>query len=429
MSKRQVIVLWAIALLLVVTLISVKSSRSDGFQSATERSRGQTLLSDFEPANVAKVEIRRGDRTTIATKKDAKWVITNRDDYPANARALNDLLRTLDEVKITQGTESDPSFAPRFGMDPKATEDEDKGIELVLSNDADTELTRLTFGKNTEGQSDPTSPFGGGGGATGRYVRNHADTSGFYITSEVFPTLDPDPSKWLDHTFVAVQKIKSVNVSEAGKFDNIAWKLTREDATKDFVLDGKKDDEDIDNTALSSYQNLLSHARFEDIIPATEVDAAWQADQKKKAVIQTFDGFTYNIDFAPAKDDSESYLLTIKVDAEIASERIKKDGETEEAAKTADEAFATEKTALEEKLVSEKTLEGRTFKVTKYTLDSLTKNRSDFIKDPNAAPPAAGPPGQPGFPPGFPPGFNPGQAPRQIQAVTPPLEVPAQQEN
>lgn len=422
MSKRQVIVLWAIALLLVVTLIAVKSSRQDDFKSATEKSRGDTLLSEFEPAEVAKLDISNGDNLTTATKKDGSWVIANRDNYPANPAAINELLRKIDEVTVTQGIEADASFAPRFGMDPKATEDSEKGTELVLTNDAGAELAHLTFGKNLEGEGNPMNPMGGGG-STGRFILNHADTSGVYITSELFPTLSADASTWLNEEFIKVEKIKSVTVSEAGKPDSSAWILTREDDTKDFVLEGKNDSEEIDNPALSTYKSLLSYARFEDVIPAAETEAAWQADKKQFATIETFDGFTYTVNFAPLKDDSESYVMTVSVDAKIATEREKPKDETEEAAKTADEAFTASKKALEEKLAAEKRLEGRTYKVAKYAVDSLLKNRADFIQDPNAAP-AAGVPGQGGMPPGFPPGFNPGQPRPRAQAVTPPIAIP-----
>ena len=106
--------------------------------------------------------------------------------------------------------------------------------------------------------------------------------------------------------------------------------------------------------------------------------------------------------------------------AKIAAEREKKDDEKEEDAKKADEEFATAKKALEDKLAAEKKLAGRTFKVAKYTVDALLKKRADFIKDPNAAP--ATPPQQGGLPPGFDPSML--QQPR-VQAVTPPVAVPA----
>ncbi|MFC7336652.1 DUF4340 domain-containing protein [Haloferula chungangensis] len=418
MNKRQVIVLWAIALLLVVALIAVKSTRQDGFQSATERSRGDTLLSEFEPAEVAKLEISNGDNSATAVKKDGNWVIANRDDYPADAAAINELLRKFDEVKVIEGIEADPSFAPRFGMDPKATEDNEKGTEVVLLNDAGTELARLTFGKNSEGESNPMNPMGGGG-ANGRYVKNAADTSGIYKTSELFPTLSADASAWLDEDFVKVTRIKSVTVSEAGKPDSTAWKLSREDGSKDFVLEGKKDDEEINSSALSAYKNLFSYARFEDVVPAADAEKEWQADQKQTATIETFDGFTYTVDFAPVKDDAESYLMTISVDAKIAAEREKPEGEKEEDAKQADETFAADKKALEEKLAAEKKLEGRTFKVAKYTVDSLLKKRADFIQEATSTPSAStSPQGS------MPPSFNPGQTRPRTQAVTPPIAIP-----
>jgi hypothetical protein len=383
-------------------------------------------LADFEPKEVARIEIRQGEAATTLSKNGGQWVVANRDDYPADTPAINEILRTFDEVEITQGVEADPSFAPRFGMDPKASDEADRGTELVLSNDAGTELARLTLGKNVEGESNPMNPFGGGGGSTGRFVRNHADSSGVYITSELFPTLNPDAGSWLDDEFIKVERIQSVKVSEPAKPDSTAWELTREDDSKDFTLAGKKDDESINNSALSPFKNLLSYARFDDVVPGAEADGAWQEDKRQAATITTFDGFTYTIGFGPAKTDGEEpsfedgdHLMTVAVAAEITAEREKADDESEEDAKKKDEEFSTRKKELEEKLATAKKLEGRTFKVSKFTVDSLLKQRADFIQQPEAAAPQAGAGGPP---PGI--ARPPAQSRPRVQAVTPPIAVP-----
>jgi len=431
MSKRQVIVLWIIALVLAGSYFAVQASAGKGYQNQTARSRGDKLLGDFrkEVEQVAGIEVREGEASVRLAKKDGKWVVADRDDYPANDNNVKDLLRTVAEVEVTQGIEADPSLAPRFGMDPEAGDEEERGTELVLRNDAGTELARLTLGKNLEGASDPMSPFGGGG-SSGRFVRNHADDSGVYVTSELFPTLNTDPTRWLDSQFLQVEKVKTVSVSEPGKPGTTAWTVTRDDETGDFELEGKKDNEQLDTTALNPLKNLFSYARFEDVVPADEAGDAWNSDQQRQALIETFEGFKYTVTFGPEKVDPKEdedpeamptetgYLMTIAVEAEIPAERKVEEGESEEDAKTKQEAFETRKKELEEKLANTKKLEGRTFKVTKYTVDPLLKDRTGLIK---AAPPAATTP-----PVGGPlaPGASATPNRPRVQAVTPPIAIP-----
>lgn len=424
MNKKQVIVLWIVAVALVAALAIVNSSKSDGYQSTTERDRGETLLADFKPTEVAAITITGAEESVDLKRTEGQWVVTNRDNYPANISSINQLLRTIEDVEVTQGIEADPEFAPRFGMDPDAEDTAERGIDLVLSNDAGTELAHLSFGKNTESAANPMSPFGGGG-ATGRFVRNHSDASGIYVTSELFPTLTAEASSWLNEDFLSVEKIQSITLSKPGNMSTTEWKLNREDEEGDFELEGRKDIEELDTAATNPLKNLFSYARFEDLVPADKVEASWIKPQQQQAVIETFEGFTYTVTFGP-EDGSEDYLLNVAVTAELPEKRKPAEGETEEQAKEAQEAFDTRKKELEEKLEVAKQLEGRTYRVTKFTVDALLKDRTGLIKSAAPAPAnpgTAGPPGGAGVPPMLQP-VNPTPPRRPAQAVTPPIAIP-----
>ena len=422
MSKKQVIALWIIAAVLIGTLAIVKSTQSDDFDSATARDRGETLLDEFPADKVAEMKISQGEDQVTLRQKDGSWTVVERDDYPANVGNVNDLLRTVAEVKVTQGIEADPSFAPRFGMDPEADEKEDQGTDLFLSDASGNELAHLTFGKELESASNPMSPFGGGG-ATGRFVMNHADTSGVYVTSEIFPTLTVMVERWLDDSFLKVERIQSIAVSEPGKENETAWKVSREDENGSFTLEGKKSNEELDSTALDPMKNLFSYARFEDVIPAEEAAKQWIKDKRQTAVIETFEGMTYHITFGPIAAPeaasetpaADNFAMTVTVTGEVPAERKKPEGESEEDAKKADEAFATRKKELEENLAKTRKLEGRVFKVTKYTLESLLKDRTGLIKSAPPTPPAA---------PAATGATTPPVGNRPMQAVTPPIQIP-----
>jgi hypothetical protein len=160
---------------------------------------------------------------------------------------------------------------------------------------------------------------------------------------------------------------------------------------------------------------LFSYARFEDVV--TTASAAERADAagKRNAIIETFDGFTYTLTITPLKPGTgsassapDNQLVTIAVSAKLPTERTKAEGEKPEDAKTKDEEFATQLKALNEKLTKEQSLAGRTFELSKNTLDTLLKERETLVKKAEPTP-------------------APAPAPRTkaVEAVTQPIAAPA----
>ena len=346
MNKRQVIILWVIAIALGGAVATLKLTQKDTAGSATARASGQTLFETFPATDISTVEIQGVTDSVTLAKKDGAWTVAQRDGYPANSSSVNDLLRTLTELKVTRGMEAGPSFAPRFGMDESAANAEDRGLTATFKDASGKELAKVSLGKNIESGAD-AGPMGGAM-SVGRYIRNHADESGFYAVSEMFPSVSAEAPRWLADDFISPEKIKSITLSEKGS-DKTAWKLTRDGEDAEFKLDGAAGSEVLDTTATAPLKSLFSYVRFEDVVPADKVAARAETDAKRTAVIETFEGFTYTITLTPAKPDPEAtgtvppatdhFLLTVTVDAELPKERKKEEDEKPEDAKAKDEAF------------------------------------------------------------------------------------------
>jgi hypothetical protein len=433
MNKRQVIILWVIAIMLGIAVAAIKLTQKDAAKSATKRAPGQTLFEKFPAADIASVAIKGTQGVVTLTRKDGKWVVAERESYPANAAFVNDFIRTLEELKITRGMEAGPSFAPRFGMDESAAKAEDRGLTAVFKNASGKDLATVSLGKNIESGAD-TGPMGGAA-AVGRYIRNHADESGFYAISEMFPSISEEPSRWLEDDFISPEKIKSISITQKDK-DDTAWKVIRDSEEAEFKLDGASAADVLDTAAATPLKSLLSYARFNDVVPAADVAGRAAADGKRKAVIETFDGFTYTLTLTPAKaaapaagtdpaaPDSEYVLLAVSVAAELPKERKKEEGEKEEDTKTKDAAFTDRLKTLTDKLAKEKALEGRTFLISKSTLEALLKERDQMIT--KAQPPTAAGANPQGSVQQLPGGIV---ATPPIEAVTPPIAVPPAEEN
>lgn len=446
MNKRQVTILWTVAIVLAAAIAFVKFGREKDTKSSTNRTAGQTLIESFPADQVASIDIKGATGAVNLVQKDGKWTVPARDGFPAKTSGpggINELLRTIGELKVAQGMQAGPSFAPRFGMDENSKDAKEHGIVVTFKDASGKDLTKVTVGKNIESASASASPFGGG--ATGRFVRNHADESGFYAVSELFASLGDDTSKWLLDDFIRLEKIQSVSVTQPGKAD-IAWKITRDNEEADFKIDGAAAGEAIEPATATAFKSLLSFARFEDVVPAAEVEKDSIADQKRVATVTTFEGFNYTITFTPSKPSekpaavdptdpnpapTETYLVKVSVNAEIPKERKKEEGEKPEDAKTKDEAFATRSKELTEKLATEKALEAFTFRVAKASFENLAKDRPTLSKKPEAPAPPQGRQGgtfripQGGMPPGSPPLEA---VTEPVEAVTPPIQAPVQEQ-
>lgn len=453
MNKRQVIILWIVAAVLAASVALIKRGKDKEIKSATNRAAGQTLLESFPAGDVTTVEIKGADSSVTLEKKDGKWVIPQRENFPAKSggvNSVNDLLRTVGELKIAQSMQAGPSFAAHFGMDDSSEDPKERGINVTFKDSAGKELAHITVGKNIESASGSGVPLAGGG-STGRFVRNHADDSGFYAVSELFSSLSDQPKSWLAaDEFLRVEKIQSISVTQPGKED-IAWKVVRDKEDAEFTLDGAAAGEAIDPAAATSLKSLLAYNRFDDVVTKAEVEKRAVADQKRVASIKTFEGITYTITFTPSKaadkpassnpeDPSpaaeDTYLVTVSVEADIPKERKKEEGEKPEDAKAKDEAFATRTKELNDTLARVKAFAPYTFQVAKASFEQLLKDRATLTKQPDPQPQDQGAQGAPqggGF--NLPPGMIvPGSGPANqavtepVEAVTPPVSIPAADE-
>jgi len=380
MNPRQVTVLWIIAVALAIAVALVKVSQQAARDTATNRSPGETLFEKFPAENVASITLTSAKETITLNKTADGWVIAERDDYPARTTNILSLLRTMSDLKIAQSMEAGPSFAPRFGMDENSRNPEDRGVTAAFADASGNEIARVSVGRILD--------------SGGRFVRNHADESGFYTVNDMLHMFDGEPIRWLDESFVRPEKISSIRIVESTNPGVSLWHVTRDSEDADFRIADGAPGETLEASANDSFKRLMGFARFQDVIPADQVDAATaDSPAPRIATVSTFEGFTYTFTITPAlpvesDDDSgmppapDDQLLTITLDATLPEQRKKGEDETEEAAAELDQAFEERLAALQDKLKKEKQFAGRTFRVTKSTVEAFLKNRDDITTGP-----------------------------------------------
>jgi hypothetical protein len=481
MKQKTLLILGGVLVASAVTWYLVKQDRAETF-SGKASEVGQILLSDIPYETAAAFSVADEKHTVEIAKKDGKWVIPNRDDFPANVTTVNDLTDNAFNLKVQRVEKGvGASQYARLGLAAKGGEakGEEVGKTISIKDASGKELGGLVVGKVQEVKSGADFDFSQPQPRPQWIKVNNADA--IYLTATGFSRLEAEPKNWLDkEKFFKVEKLKSITV--AGPTPEESWKIFREkDGDTELKLDAPAAGEEFDSAKASSQGSAFSFPSFDDILPEAEKAKAALDKPTHTVTIETFEGLAYTIKVGakvePPKQDPpkegeppptppEAYYISFNVSgalnetpppyatpapvaptepAALAAdaneeakkkyeedkkkyEEAKKSHETavktwEEGKKNAEEAFKKELQTKKEKLAAEQALQSRTFIVQKYVLDVILKKRSEFMKDKPAAP-AEGTSATPGTasPPVSVTPVTPAPG-GKIEATTPPIEV------
>jgi hypothetical protein len=150
-----------------------------------------------------------------------------------------------------------------------------------------------------------------------------------------------------------------------------------------------EDNQELDSSRSYSLKNILSSPSFNDVAGPDATDEDLGLDTPIKASLETFDGFKYDVQVGKANAEDE-YPVRVQVSADIPTERTPGEDEKEEDKSNLDKEFAENVKIRQEKLAKEQKFQGHTFWVSKWTVDTLLKPRSDYIKKEEEEADAAG---------------------------------------
>lgn len=401
MSKRLVTILWCIAGLLAALTLIVKSGQKGGNNAPTALSQGEGLLEDLPLKDIATIQVKDAETSVTLQKEETQWSVAERAGYEADFARLTRLLRSLTEVSIAQSKKAGPAFNERFGMDPEAENQDNHGYQVTFLDAAGKEVQSLAIGKTTSGE---------GSQASGKYIRLGSEPDAVYAVNDSFYDLSAKATDWLNGAFISINGIKSIKLDPKEDKSIKGWTVNRMNAGSDFTIENVAAGRTPDAEKLTPLKNVLSSPRFEDVLTEEEAKEQRNEGESRTLTIETFDGFTYILDYAPTKPaDAESedspapaagYVLKVTVTADLSAEREKKESETEEEAKKADTDFAAIQSALKEKLKKEQAFGARHYLIADYTLSTLNVGVDGLTTAAEEAAPVATPPNpQPSFGP------------------------------
>lgn len=367
MNRKQLVLLIALVAVMGGLAFVIQKKKSSSWEAGEKPLTG-TVLRDFPLNDVTEISIKDKDATLTLLKKDDKWCVKERNNYPANFENIGGFLRKVWDLKPVQQPKVGESQLGRLELNQPGKGDKTGTLVEFKGKDGKA-LGALLLGKKHMKEGNPS--FGGGEFPDGRYVMVPGKLDTVCLVSESFSDIKSESADWLAKDFFKVEKLKSVSVTPAKSGEK--WTLTRDKVGGDWKLAGLKADEKMESSSTGSYNSFLASASFSDVAADTK-----ELKDPVKAILETFDGFKYNLTFAP-KEGSEDFLFKVAVSADLPDTRKPgKDEKPEDKAKL-DKEFKEKHDKLVEKLKQEKQYEAYTYIVSKWTVDQLQKQRKDFL--------------------------------------------------
>jgi hypothetical protein len=372
MNKKQLLI--SLVFLAALCLIVFNLLKKDGasWNNSKYSAGGENLFVNLDVNKIGRLTVSQGVEVSNIIRNENGWTVSEKSNYPADFRKIASLLGILAEVKSVQNVKAGKSQFEKLGL---GDSDKETGnaVLVELSEEPGGKTNSILLGKMHLKKEVNPNPFFGSA-PDGRYVMLLDGKSQPKLISQTFDDIGGSPVSWTDKSFVEIDRMKSIDVQK--KVADESWKLVKNTENETFTLSDLKEGEELDKGKITPLTNLLKNVSFLDVNP---IPANFTGD---KAVIETFDGFKYEITFAPHGKDQ--YSVNIKTTASIPSQREAVKDEKPEDKEKLDSGFKVKTDLMKEKLERETAIGKWVYVLGKNYIDTLLKSKKDFLKEKKA---------------------------------------------
>ena len=247
--------------------------------------------------DITQIEVRANEGAFHAAQIDGQWVVRERDDYPANTRAVREFLLGVADLTIRSRKTANPELYEQLQLnDP--SDANSRAVETTLRDADGAPRAALIIGRNRPSAAHPQ-----------HFVRLPDNPQTWLVEGEL--NAPRTPIDWLARDdFLRIDKadIRKVTLSGGGKPVNIE----RKTAEESLALQGVGDAMQVkDEYLVDDIINLFVSTRFDEVARADQVQV-----RGATATMHAFDGMRVVMRQA-TRDDSDNYIrLRAEVDAD-----------------------------------------------------------------------------------------------------------------
>lgn len=344
MSNKKLVVLGVVAVFMLIWAI-VQSRVSNRPKTA---SQGPSyLVQGLDPAGIDSIVLGTGEDAVTLKRQGTNFVVVNKDNYPAKAKQINDLIAKCLEIETSQFITDNPANH----ADLEVTEEKARTVVKFLKSDSSL-LTGVIIGKTKElGQ--------------GSYVRLASDDKVY--EAENVPWFGSGAMSFIEQQLVSVNRddIESVTVGYPGG----KYVLKTNEGSRDIVLEDIPAGKKLKSTEAQSVFSALTSLSLSDV-KANPGDMTFD----KQYICRLKDSTEYTINIAVK--DNKTYITC---SAKFTQERpatIRKD-ESEEELKAKEAKLVADDKANEFTAAHQ----GWIYEIASYKAGNLTKQLSDLLED------------------------------------------------
>ncbi|MFP6781117.1 MAG: DUF4340 domain-containing protein [Gammaproteobacteria bacterium] len=241
--------------------------------------------------DVNEISVAGSDNTIDLRDADGNWVVTNRDDFPADISKVRSTLLELAQARVVESKTNKPEHYAKIGVN--TPDSPDSTSFLINASSAQDKLISLIVG-NKRSNSQPGTP---------QYFVREVDSSTALLVQAGLE-LNADPTQWMDTEIVdiAAERVRSVTIGK--------------NKTKPIVVSKQQPDENFYSLAnipegftaasrsvVSSFGALLLGVRFDNVLTAKKIEGE---NPRTTSMLETFDGLRATIE----QFDYEDSLVT-----------------------------------------------------------------------------------------------------------------------
>jgi hypothetical protein len=365
MRSKTLVMLALVTVVIVLAAIVVRQ------QSTTIPQQGKALFPELLTRinDVTEVKGTSAEGSYTLQLRDGRWVVKEKEAYPANADKVRQLLFGLGQLRRVEPKTSNPELYDQIGVqdvDAKGA----KSVQIKLSDAKGETLAEIIVGKHQLSKADLSQRE--------YFVRSPGDPQSWLVEGKL--PEDKSPSNWLRKDILGLDpgRVREVRVTHA---DGQHLTLRRKNrSTTDYDLVGLPTGTEIESPyAINSIADAVTDLALDDVRPATAVD--FKNKGLLSVELSTFDGL--RVSMQAIKDGKSDFA---RFSASFDPSLINKADSPKQKAGAAT-ASGKKKNPLKQASDVKKEVEelnarwhGWVYVVPGYRVDTIAKKKSELIK-------------------------------------------------
>lgn len=241
---------------------------------------GRTLLKDLQAADIAAIRIVEPKATLTVQRKDDRWVIAERADFPADLAKVREFVLKAIGLKVGQSEPLGEKDRARLNLDASGTR-----VEFKAADGKD--LAVLTVGRKYF-KREVDNP--GKAVPDGRFIALPGEPGTAYLVGDALAQASANSADWIDRTSFQVEKVKTLEVRyPAGG----GWRIERAGDNADWKLAGARPEEKLDVSRANAASYSLQLLELADVAPKDAADTG--LDKPITIDATTLEGLSYAI--------------------------------------------------------------------------------------------------------------------------------------